>query len=69
MRREDALSAIHHEPIHRRTEVEGNAVTSSNRMRYPVRQIDDCRFISHPLVADEVRNGGEVTVRITGELS
>ncbi len=27
--------------------------------------IDDTRFISHPLVADEVRKGGQVVVRIT----
>jgi len=28
-------------------------------------RIDDCRFVSHPFVADEVRSGGEVVVRIT----
>jgi crossover junction endodeoxyribonuclease RusA len=28
--------------------------------------IDDKRFISHPLVKDEVRKGGEVRIRITG---
>lgn len=27
--------------------------------------IDDKRFISHPLVKDEVRKGGEVRIRIT----
>lgn len=29
--------------------------------------IDDARFVSHPFVSDEVRKGGEVRVRITGE--
>lgn len=29
--------------------------------------IDDARFVSHPFVSDEVRPGGEVVVRITGE--
>lgn len=29
--------------------------------------IDDRRFVSHPYVQDEVRKGGEVRVRITGE--
>ncbi|MGH8032711.1 MAG: hypothetical protein ACREO8_10195 [Luteimonas sp.] len=28
--------------------------------------IDDSRFISHPLVREEVRKGGEVVIRITG---
>lgn len=28
--------------------------------------IDDRRFVSHPLVKDEVRKGGEVRIRITG---
>ncbi len=28
--------------------------------------IDDKRFISHPLVSNEVRKGGQVVVRITG---
>lgn len=29
--------------------------------------IDDNRFVSHPYVKDEVRKGGEVWIRITGE--
>lgn len=29
--------------------------------------IDDKRFISHPLVSDEVRKGGQVVVRISEE--
>lgn len=29
--------------------------------------IDDKRFISHPLVSAEVRKGGQVVVKITGE--
>lgn len=29
--------------------------------------IDDNRFVSHPYVRDEVRKGGQVVVRITGE--
>ena len=29
-------------------------------------KIDDCRFVSHPYVSDEVRKGGEVRIRITG---
>ena len=28
--------------------------------------IDDARFVSHPLVAEDVRKGGKVVVRITG---
>ncbi len=28
--------------------------------------IDDKRFVSHPMVKDEVRKGGQVVVRITG---
>lgn len=28
--------------------------------------INDCRFVSHPFVHDEVRKGGEVVIRITG---
>jgi len=27
--------------------------------------IDDCRFVSHPWVKDEVRKGGEVRIRVT----
>lgn len=29
--------------------------------------IDDSRFVSHPYIRDEVRKGGQVVVRITGE--
>lgn len=29
--------------------------------------IDDARFVSHPFVSDEVRKGGQVVVRITGD--
>lgn len=29
-------------------------------------QIDDSRFVSHPMLRDEVRHGGEVHVRIAG---
>ena len=28
--------------------------------------VDDHRFVSHPFIKDEVRNGGEVVIRITG---
>lgn len=30
-------------------------------------RIDDHRFISHPFLHDQVRTGGQVSVRITGE--
>lgn len=29
-------------------------------------RIDDSRFVSHPMLRDEVRKGGQVVVRITG---
>ena len=29
--------------------------------------IDDKRFVSHPFVSDEVRKGGAVRVRLTGD--
>ena len=28
--------------------------------------VDDSRFVSHPLVKDDVRKGGQVVIKITG---